>query len=68
MLLPTRKTDGTTPLSNAAEHGNEAVVRLLLQREDVDAESKDIRGAPPLEKARRKGHENGVHLLLDHKK
>ena len=40
--------DGWTALHWAAENGHEAVVRLLVEREDVEAYSKDNNGRTPL--------------------
>ncbi|KAF8243907.1 hypothetical protein K440DRAFT_663812 [Wilcoxina mikolae CBS 423.85] len=54
-----------SPLSWAARAGHEAVVRLLLARDDVEADSKDTRyGQTPLSWAAEKGHEAVVRLLL----
>jgi ankyrin repeat protein len=39
---------GQTPLSLAAEYGHEAVVKLLVEREDIEADSKDANGRTPL--------------------
>jgi ankyrin repeat protein len=48
LLLSQRDVDadarddyGRSPLSLAAEEGDEALVRLLLKRENVEVESKD---------------------------
>jgi ankyrin repeat protein len=35
---------GQTPLSRAAEEGHEAVVKLLLERDDVTADLRDVNG------------------------
>jgi ankyrin repeat protein len=43
---------GQTPLSWAAESGDEAVVKLLLEKE-VDVKSKDGGGQTPLSRAAR---------------
>ena len=53
-----------TPLSRAAEEGHEAVVRLLLSRDDVIADSRDNRGRTPLSWAAERGQEIVVRLLL----
>jgi ankyrin repeat protein len=52
------------PLSYAAEHGHEAIVKLLWNRDDVAADSKDINGRTPLSWAAGNGHEIVVKLLL----
>jgi ankyrin repeat protein len=57
-------SDVCTPLSYAAEHSREAVVKLLLKRGAViDAEDKD--GWTPLSFAALHGHEAVVKLLLE---
>ena len=43
------KTDsGQTPLSLAAKAGHEAIVRLLIQRDDIEINSRDSEGQTPL--------------------
>ncbi|KAF2468409.1 uncharacterized protein BDR25DRAFT_203520, partial [Lindgomyces ingoldianus] len=56
---PDRKDTGhgRTPLSWAAEKGNETVVKLLLAKDGVDPECKDICEQTPLSLAAEKGHE-----------
>ncbi|OCK75162.1 hypothetical protein K432DRAFT_467098, partial [Lepidopterella palustris CBS 459.81] len=49
--------DNWTPLIWAAENGNEAVVKLLLETGKVDVDSKDKDGQTPLSWAAEKGHE-----------
>lgn len=53
-----------TPLSWAAEKGDEAVVQLLLDR-GAATEAVDNSGRTPLSWAAEKGHEAVVQLLLD---
>lgn len=59
-----RDKEGRTPLWSAAAGGHERVVRLLLARNDVQADSKDEYGRTPLSRAAAGGHEEVVKLLL----
>jgi len=54
-----------TSLSWAAAGGHEAVVRLLVEREDVDADSTHNYGRTPLSWAAEGGHEAVVRLLVE---
>ena len=56
---------GRTPLSLAAEIGNEIVVRALLESGKAEVDSKDEKGRTPLLWAARNGHETVVKLLLE---
>ena len=62
-----RYGNGQTPLSRAAENGDCDIVQLLveLEREDVDADSKDKRGRTPLSWAAEKGHNAIARLLVE---
>ncbi|WJG34361.1 uncharacterized protein FOBCDRAFT_194101 [Fusarium oxysporum Fo47] len=55
-----------TPLSYAARYGHEEVVKLLISRDDVDPNSKEmIYSETPLSWAAKNGHAAIVKLLLD---
>ena len=58
---------GRTPLSYAAERGNEVFVKLLLDRKDIDPNAKDQSGSSPLSTATKFYCEGVVKLLLDRK-
>ena len=58
---------GLTPLAWAAEGGHEGIVKLLLDRKEVNPDSKDKCGQTPLFCAAEGGHEGIVKLLLDRK-
>ncbi|EGN97633.1 hypothetical protein SERLA73DRAFT_30563, partial [Serpula lacrymans var. lacrymans S7.3] len=55
---------GMTPLSVAAAEGQVEVVKVLLERNDVDINSKDERGWVPLMFAAQQGHEEIIVKLL----
>ncbi|KAH7175768.1 hypothetical protein EDB81DRAFT_22618 [Dactylonectria macrodidyma] len=63
--IDAKDSDGRTPLSWAAERGDEAVVRLLLDGGAHTEAPDKIWGWTPLEWAAVKGHEAVVRLLLD---
>ena len=56
---------GWTPLIWAAMNGQEAVVRLLIERDDVDINAKDRDGRTPLIFAVVNGHEAVARLLIE---
>jgi len=58
---------GTTPLSWAARKGQEAVVKLLLERKDVNPDRPDNGGQTPISWAAENAHEAVVNLLLERK-
>ena len=53
-----------TPLAWAAEGGHGAVVKMLLERDDVDPNKPGEGGQTPLFLAARAGHEELVKLFL----
>lgn len=55
---------GKAPLSYAAEHGREAIVKLLLSDKRVNPNSEDNCGCTPISHAADSGHETIVKLLL----
>jgi nucleoside phosphorylase len=63
-MLDSKDRDGQTPLSWAAERGDEAVAKLLLATGRVDPDSKDDLRQTPLSWAVIKGNEAIVKLLL----
>ena len=60
-----RDGDGRTPLLVAVEKGHETVIRMLLERDDVDPDIVDKDGRTPLSWAAEKGREAVVRLLLE---
>jgi ankyrin repeat protein len=64
-LPNTKDSWNRTPVSLAAKNGLAAVVALLTDRTDVDANFKDEKGQTPLSLAAEYGHESVLKLLLD---
>ncbi|KAI9824247.1 MAG: hypothetical protein M1832_002054 [Thelocarpon impressellum] len=58
-------SENRTLLGWAAAEGHEAIVRLLVDRDDVEADAKDQDGRTPLWWAAWGGHEGIVRLLVD---
>ena len=54
-----------TPLFWAAEMGQEAVLRLLIDQPDVEKNAKHRSGQTPLSRAADGGHEDVIQLLID---
>ncbi|EWZ49027.1 ankyrin repeat protein [Fusarium oxysporum f. sp. albedinis] len=61
-----KDSSGRTPLLLAAEHGHEAVVRLLLEGGAHTNAADKIEGRTPLSYAVDNGHEAVVRLLQFH--
>ncbi|PWW74907.1 hypothetical protein C7212DRAFT_203642, partial [Tuber magnatum] len=57
---------GRTPLSWAARRGHEEVVKILLERRDVDAATQDNDGQTPLSWALCEGHDGVARVLVGH--
>lgn len=62
--LEAKCSHGRTPLSYAAERGNEDAVKFLLETKKVEADSKGENGQTPLSYAAGRGHAAVVNLLL----
>ncbi|KAF4965715.1 hypothetical protein FSARC_6498 [Fusarium sarcochroum] len=56
---------GRTLLSRAVQRGHQAVVKVLLARDNILADLKDKNGQTPLSLAARRGHDAVVRLLAD---
>jgi ankyrin repeat protein len=63
-----RDSYGRTPLSWAAEHGHEAIVRLLLDSDKIEVDAKDRNHETPLFWAAQYGDKAIVKLILDTRK
>ena len=51
-------------MSYAVENGHEAVVKILVARDDVEVNTTDSEGRSPLLQAAEEGHEAVVKLLV----
>ncbi|KFZ16979.1 hypothetical protein V502_04810, partial [Pseudogymnoascus sp. VKM F-4520 (FW-2644)] len=65
MYIDARDSHGQTPLSRAAVSGHKAVVKLLVEQDDVVTDSKDNDGWTPLLRAAARGHAAIVKLLVE---
>jgi len=61
--MNTKGRNGSTPLSYAARYGKQTVVRLLLERDDIDMNLQDNDGRTPLSWAVESGYEAVAKLL-----
>lgn len=50
--------NGCTPLLEAARHGHESIIAVLLEQENIDVHRRDSRGSTALLWAQRQGHSN----------
>ena len=55
---------GRGPLTWAARNGHEGVVKILLEREEVNHDKPNEFGQTPLSGAAQEGHEGIVKILL----
>ena len=62
--IDAKNDEGRTPLSYAAGNGNETIVKLLVERDDVNVDSRDIDGQTPLSYAAQYGRNAIVKLLI----
>ena len=65
VMADSRDGFGRTPLSWTAGEGHETIVRMLLERDDVNPDSTDENGQTPLSWASENGHEAVVRILLE---
>jgi ankyrin repeat protein len=63
--LGPRDSLGQTPLSYAADGGYENGVRIMLNCDQIDSDSRDNEGVTPLMCAARNGHDTIVNFLLN---
>jgi hypothetical protein len=62
---PTKDNNVETPLLRAAENGHKAVVKLLLERGQVDVNVENKHGQTPLLLVAQNGRRSVVKLLLE---
>ena len=53
-----------TPLSWAAQYGHGSIVQMLIEKDDVDINTKDIFGMTPLSAAAEMGHDAVARQLI----
>ena len=63
--IDAKNNRGRTPLLYAAKYGREAVVKLLIKRDNVNIDSKDKDDRTPLSYAAEYGYETIVKLLVE---
>ena len=56
---------GQTPLSLAAKYGHESITHMLIKRDDVDVNARNLCRRTPLLLAAKSGHEAVVRLLIE---
>ncbi len=62
-----RESEGSTPLMIASLYNNSAVLRQLCTEKNIELEAQDALGRTALSFALRKGCEENIKILLDHK-
>jgi len=64
MSIPTSHNSSQAPLLFTAKRGHERVLKMLLEREEVNSDKPDNLGRTPLWDAAWYGHEGVVEILL----
>ena len=65
MPITTDNDYGRTPLLWATKRGHGGVVEMLLERADINSNTRDSNGRTPLSRAAGIGHERVVKMFLD---